>query len=504
MSGDRHLRPDPDGRLRGSPATLATVLVKSAPGYAHSVAGQQLLQMLVDLLARQFGVIGTVLLDVDDSAVHPGVFLRPRIDEGSLVSALVRLSDAVGDGLVTTRIAEDTSATAVVCVGSCLDPTTFGVPGIAIAGHGWRALARTTGPIAALPSGSANPLGPQLAACIGAGFAFKSAYGKHRSVDAQFNLWSPAGEDGPDLEGVELPAAYVLGLGAVGASFGYSLASVPGLGGRLVAIDPQDMSDTDRNRLVSGSWDDVDTSKTALFGDMFQNTNIPVHAFKGRWPEDYLGDPDRDIADELKKEEREGRFSWVVCCVDRDRDRAAIASQLPRHVLAGSTLGMAAQTAYYSLTGNSECLACRHRTPQQLGVEELVEQLRRLSHDARAAWYDDRGVSLEVRASIEEYLTDPTCAGPGAADLAKLGLQGPVDWAVGFVSMAAGVILAARFIRATLIGIEAEIANGSECRFLFWVDELVASQARRADDCPLCREPPPTWRLLWSKPSPPT
>jgi hypothetical protein len=502
MSGDRHLRQDPDGRLLGSPPSLATVLVTTEPEYARSVAGQHLLQTLINLLARQFGVVRTVLLDVGDCPVHPGVFLTPPINSGTLVAALITLGEAVGNGLITTRGADGTPATSVVCVGSGLDPTQFEIPGAAVAGHSWRALARTIGPIGALRSGSTVPLGPQLAACIGAGFVFKAAYGKHRPIDATFNLWSMTGEDGPELAGIEFPAGYVLGVGAVGAAFGHALASAQGLQGELVAVDPQEMSDTDRNRLLSGNWRDVGRPKTSLFDAMFRSSGIVVHTFQGRWPQDYLGDPERRVGEELRREEQLGRFRWVISCVDRDRDRAAIASMLPRHVFAGSSLGMAAQTAYYSLAGRCECLACRHRTPSQLGVEELAKQLQGLGTQARKAWYDDHGASPQISASIEEYLSDPTCAGPGAADLAKLGLQGRVDWAVGFVSVAAGVILAARFIRAAVVGVNVEVAVGSECRYLFWVDELRVSRAQRATDCALCRAPGATWHELWGEAEP--
>lgn len=497
MSGDRHLRPDPDGRLRGSPANLATVLVTAAPSYSSTVAGQHLLQGLVNLLARQFGVVQSVLLDVEDSPVHPQIFLRPRLDGGGLTSALVGLGQAVGGELVETRRAdEQTAETVVVCVGDGLNPARFGVPGIAITGEGWRASARTTRQVEALSGGSTNPLGPHLAACLGAAFVFMSAYGKQRHVDDEFNLWWDD-EDGPDLEGIELPPAYVLGLGAVGAAFGYELASARALHGQLVAVDPQEMSETDRNRLLSGDWGAVGEAKTDLFEAMFENSDVAVATFQGRWPQDYLGDPYRRTPDELRAEEREGRFRWVISCVDRDRDRVGIAAQLPRHVLAGSTLGMAAQSAYYSLSGASECLACRHRTPQQVGVEALAEQLRSFTPEERRAWYGEYGATPQARASIDEYLTDPSCAGPGAADLAKLGLSGRVDWAVGFVSAAAGIMLASRFIRASLVGVEAETARGSEMRLLFWVSELRTTRAQRAVDCPVCREVPPEWAALW-------
>ncbi len=174
MSGDRHLRPDPEGRLRGGPPNLATVLVRAAPDYARSLPGQQLLHALVNLLARQYGVVETILLDVDDCAVHPAAFVPPHTADLTLVAALLALGQAVGDGLTVTRPWDATPPTCLISVGSGLDPTVLGVPGIAVAGCGWRAWSRSTGPLGEFEPDEVNPLGPHLAACIGAGFAFKS------------------------------------------------------------------------------------------------------------------------------------------------------------------------------------------------------------------------------------------------------------------------------------------------------------------------------------------
>ena len=234
------------------------------------------------------------------------------------------------------------------------------------------------------------------------------------------DLWT-GDSDGPDLSGIELPSAYVLGLGAVGAAFGYSIAAARGLRGHLVAVDPQDMSETDRNRLLSGIRTSVGTPKHALFKAMFSDSAVTVSGFKGRWPEDYVGEPARDIPADLRADEQQGRFRWVISCVDRNRDRATIAAQLPRHILAGSTIGMAAQTTYYAMVGPCECLACRHRSLRQLNVEELAYQLTTLTANERNSWFTDHGANQPVRAAIEEYLVDPTCAGPGAADLANSG-----------------------------------------------------------------------------------
>lgn len=497
MEGDRHLRPDPDGRIGGSPASLATVLVKAERKYASTPAGQHLLQLLVNLLARQFGVVREILLELEECDLHEDVILSPRIASGTLLAGLLALGEAAGGKLTATRVSDGTTPTVVVFVGDNSDPTSLAVPAIAVAGHGWRAKASTTGGLREIAATSTNPLGPYLAACIAAGFVFKSAYGKHTPLNVDLDLWVHAGEEGPELTGVTLPTAYVLGLGAVGAAFAVTLSAAQGLRGRLIGVDPQEMSDTDRNRLLSGTATNVGELKIDLFAKLFHR-EIEAYKFKGRWPQDYLGDPTRSIPRDIMREEEALRFGWVISAVDRDRDRVGIANALPHNVMSGSTLGMAAQTAYYSVEGECECLGCSHRTPAQLGVEKQADELRALTREARQSWYDGYGASAQEQASIEEYLSDPRCAGPGEADLARLGVQGAVDWAVGFVSVAAGVILAARFIRAVIIGVEAEIADGSELRYLFWSDELLSSYAHRLAGCPVCDALKSEWLFLWA------
>jgi hypothetical protein len=497
MEGDRHLRPDPDGRIGGSPASLATVLIKVQMKYASSSAGQHLLQLLVNLLARQFGVVREILLELDECDLHEDVILYPRIATGTLLAGLMALGEAVGGKLTTTRVADGTISTVVVFVGDNLDPTSLALPAIAVTGHGWRAKASTRGSLREIAPTSTNPLGPYLAACIAAGFVLKSAYGKQTPVEVDLDLWAHAGEEGPDLAGINLPTAYVLGLGAVGAAFAVTLAAARGLSGRLIGVDPQEMSETDCNRLLSGTTSNVGELKIDLFAKLFHG-QIEAYTFKGRWPQDYLGDPTRSVPRDTRREEEALRFEWVIACVDRDRDRVGIANALPHYVFGGSTLGMAAQTAYYSVEGACECLGCNHRTPVQLGVEKQADELRALSREARQSWYEEHGASAREQASIEEYLSDPRCAGPGEADLARLGVQGRVDWAVGFVSAAAGLILAARFIRAVVMGVEAEIANGSELRYLFWSEELLFSHAHRLAGCPVCDTLEPEWLSLWA------
>src|SRR5262249_3355678 len=147
------------------------------------------------------------------------------------------------------------------------------------------------------------------------------------------------------------------------------------------------------------------------------------------------------------------RYEWVLSCVDRNRDRQGIARYLPRHVIGGSTDGLVAQAVYYSMTGTCECLACNH----PILSPETVEELRVTLADppARAEWLHSHGAGPRTAAAIEEYLNAPDCGGLGEAELARLGREGEVDWAVGFVSVAAGVLQAAMLIRSAQLGVHA-------------------------------------------------
>src|SRR5450759_1410887 len=143
--------------------------------------------MVVNLLARQFGVVAEVLIKVPNCGVHDEVFLCPRITRGGLAMALVTLGNSIGGGQTKTSEAGAKTPTIAVHVGPGTHPRRVAVPAIAVAGNGWRALARTTEPISLENSGSAVPIGPQFAACIAAGFCFKAIYEKQADLDADFD-----------------------------------------------------------------------------------------------------------------------------------------------------------------------------------------------------------------------------------------------------------------------------------------------------------------------------
>jgi hypothetical protein len=505
ISGDRHLRQEPSGRLGAAPFRAATVLVRAGPGCASTPAGQHLLHMTVNLLARQFGVVGHILIDVPATPLLERVVLGVEAGK-DLPHALMDVVTRVGGREVTpVRGTRAERPDVAVLIGPDLHPDECPCAAVAVVADGWRAACSSRDPAPAAPGASGNPVGPYLAACLATGFVFKRLFGRPDGIEFSADLWEWRSGPwdglavGQEPDGLQLPDAYLLGNGAVGAALAYTLAATPGLRGRLVAVDPQEMSSTDRNRLISGSYDDVGHPKVDLTRRLAEATAIQVYPVIGRWPDDYVTNSRRQVPNDILAQEDEDRFEWILSCVDRNRDRQGIARYLPRHVLAGSTDGLVAQAAYYSMRGRCECLGCNHPVLAPDVLEDLVPKLQNMTRAERGAWLQRRGADIRAVAAIEEYLEAPECGGLGEAELARLGREGEVDWSVGFVSVTAGVLQAAAFIQTVQRGLEGVLGSRSERRLLFWGNELIASAALRRPDCPLCSSPEmqELWLDLW-------
>src|SRR5579859_631666 len=122
-SGDRHLRAEPSGRLGAPPQRAATVLVSANPAYAATAAGQHLLHMCVNLLARQFGAVQRILIEVPPLQLQDQIILGPRTAD-DLCAALVGTVSQVGGGeIIAAPASQADSPDAAVLIGPELDPS---------------------------------------------------------------------------------------------------------------------------------------------------------------------------------------------------------------------------------------------------------------------------------------------------------------------------------------------------------------------------------------------
>ncbi|MBA2719040.1 MAG: ThiF family adenylyltransferase [Chloroflexi bacterium] len=481
-SGDRHLGPDPAGLLPSAAAGDGHVTVVAEPAFAATFAGQALLRMLVDLLARQFSVLERVELDVPRL---PAISRATGAVAGEdLETALLRVGSAAGGSEISVTRAGST-AEHVIFVGPGSPSRAGALSTISAVANSWLATI-SDDPVAAQVDLDELPFGPHLAAAIASDRLFRGLHGVGVTGTSHIELLAA-----PELaiirerlSGFRLPPCYVIGLGAVGAAFLLTLGAT-GIPATVVGLDPDDSDTTSRNRLLSMGYEQVGIPKPQLAAVLVKGTELDFYPNEVAWPA-YYGDPDRRRPKYLAAQEAKYRYEWVISAVDKNLHRRNIANILPLHVLSGATNGFVAQAAYMAMVGDCECLACNHPVPSfdldatrdglaSVGAEERVAQLRAM------------GASDADVVAIETYLDDPACGAIGEATLRRLGVDGGVDWAVGFVSAASGALLAAQFVRAAILGAESGTSVGAERRLIFWgTPELIDSLARRRTSCPVC------------------
>src|SRR5207302_1855349 len=130
---------------------------------------------------------------------------------------------------------------------------------IAVFADGWKAFCSTERPSPASAATSSGPYGPALAACLAASATFLYLHQQPYELTFSGSLWDLGDGSWDELANppgalVELPPAYVIGLGAVGAAASLALATDGQVSGSLIGIDPQCSDITNRNRLVTAMY----------------------------------------------------------------------------------------------------------------------------------------------------------------------------------------------------------------------------------------------------------
>ena len=493
--GDRHLRPDLDDRLRPMDAGARNVVrVGATAAVAATVGGQHTLWMLVNLLARQFAVVHELEVAVPPLPVEPGVALFGEAED--LSGTLVRTAKLIAGPAMRVSSADGGTAgcAAQVIVGSAGEraPADFSVSAL---GSGWRAFAGC--PVntpSVLPAGR-SALGPYFAACLAAGEVFKRLRGlregKGRFIDELFvSLWDFEARDswaelpeGPWPAPLAIPPFYLIGCGAVGQAVAAALAAAGTLSGHVTTIDGEVNDPENLNRYPLASQADLGIPKSELTAAFLRRGGLTTYAYPGRWPE-YATDAGRPPQrDDVRELESRFRYPLVLSCVDKNTARHAIQNFWPEFLLGGSTPGFALEVNAYDMRSPYECLKCFNR-PEPAGPSngEILAALRALPPEERRARAEARGA--EWRA-LEAFLADPRCGRLGAAEVSKFRDEA-VDWSVGFVSVAAGTLLASQLLRYALVGRAAfPVDKGNSLRFNFFnpVPRRAKHARRAACDC---------------------
>lgn len=228
--------------------------------------------------------------------------------------------------------------------------------------------------------------------------------------------------------------------------------------GTLIDNDPEGIDHTNLNRyaIFGRVHAEGRHPKASTAAKLLEGSGVDAHPVNDSWQAWRAEDAGRPLG-------------LVISAVDRNRARHAIQDALPRLILVASTNEMRAQVNLYDVLGGGPCLRCRNRPEEEVPDQAIIDRLRGLGPEEREA--EARRVGLDP-TNLEAFLKDPrrNCGLVSGSTLQKFsGGSDEVEWTVGFVSVLAGVLLAAEYLK---LGLETDRTaldvSRNTFRFQFW------------------------------------
>lgn len=313
-----------------------------------------------------------------------------------------------------------------------------------------------------------GPMGALFAACYGTAQAFIYAA---RMAGAEYHPMRPFRlsllnyEDvGPSLAcpaELDLHKVHLVGVGAVGSALIYSLCHFPSVTGLLYAIDNDFVDATNLNRYILMRKNDSipcgPNQKTGL-----AKVDVAVRAFaKHR----IKIDPHTMNFEEFRLKHPEP-VELLLTPVDSEAGRRKLACSIPRLVLNASTGHTKVTISRHHFADGKACLSCLYLPPQDeqttetrlandLGltvreVEEFMADNRPI--DAATArrierhrGFEDGSLSAWVGQHIQSFYQRAVCS-----EAAITTAAGTVISPLSFISAAAGVMLTAELVKASV------------------------------------------------------
>ncbi len=466
---DRHFRPDPQGVLapKGE-GQCGRVLITVAQEAAVTPAGQHLAWMLVNQLARQFGVVADITLRVPESPLFSNTAAFGAKE--SLCETLAACIKLVANRHVgvSLQFEDEDRFDAHVVVGGPSDHERASRTWCAYAdGWRWHVGSGARAP-RATPSSSLS-FGPYMAASFVAGEIFKSFRGmrpdKGEFITECFgSVWTMSLNDdwdglidGPRHEDLPvLPHFYFAGAGAVAQAAALTLGSSR-IRGAVTAIDHEELDITNDNRYVLSTIDDGGVSKAKLLSSYLTAQALRCHPAPVKWNEYVSACGGMAANDEIATLERQHRYPLVLSCVDKNLPRHEIQTALPRVIIGGSTDGLTAKTQIFYLGHEASCLKCFNPIEDRnAAIQRNLVRLAGMAPEERNEWCRENGIPTD---DLARFLAPSECGKLSEADLERFA-KGAPDMSVGFVSVAAGILLSAQLVRISKVGVDMATANG--------------------------------------------
>ncbi len=471
---DRHSG-DLGGTLRPMADSRRPILgIRISPNHAGLASTQHTAWMLVNILARAVGVVDRIVIDCDSNTSITGRVVPLAPNSHSIADALIIGARAIG-GVQCVLGVVDGSATITIEVG----PGAAVENGFRACGSGWwGGISREELAIVDSPL----PFGPYAAACLASARVFfeSRALRVPPFQPAGYSMWrlqatsAPSAQEGWGAVPHGLAALNIglAGCGAVGTSWLHAIWATPDLRGEVLVADPdpEGITATNLNRYPLFGRADLGSAKADAARRSTQTMNVHITPLKERI------------------EVAAPRPTFIVSAVDTNTSRQAIQSQYPGRLLQASTHGVRAEVLRCDPTSEGACIRCFGDPESDLPDVEARKRFLAMPRD------DQESLAGKMNLSIDDATTwaiEGECGNAVDELLQHLrtSATGPPSFAVGFVSVMAGTMLAAQTIRE--LADLAEPFDGSRCRAAVTLVDPAAvtnrvSAFHRDPACPLC------------------
>lgn len=479
-----------EGDLNGALAPFAstqqvTVRVCIPAALAAMPAIQHTAWMVLNLLMRTDGVVKEVLLDCPEKVdVHDRTV--PFGDARALRERLIEAANLIGP--LRVRGDDGSHADRSVQIG----PNASAEGDVAALGSGWWggvALRGVEPGWAAVDLESPVPFGPYVAAAQAVADIYLRA--RHARILSDsgpavygWDCWTQSRQTAPTAAPepeVDLTEAALAGVGAVGSVWMHAIWAYRSAHGIVTVVDDDDegVADTNLNRGVLFTRSDINQPKAAVAAAATPG-GVTWNPIRGRF------------------EQSGARPLLLVSAVDTNNARDALQAGYAPLMLGGSTRDLRAEVLRVGEAGVGACLRCYCPPEARVSDDRVRTQAR-----GDSALMSELAYAMGTGADdVSARLSEPGCDEVSEQMLAwlrqRIGDPELSQFAVGFVSVAAGAMLAAETIR--VLADPGRPAGASQSfRFQFFQPSRINGVTPELRDrtCPKCA--PGRATEIWQK-----
>lgn len=426
----RHSASPQDGVRVSSDEYARPVKISISHADALDYSNQLTVAVIINLLARMATDVVCIELDIPNAKIQGRISpLLPDIqDLQELANETIQVIDVVqrGTGLDPIRIAIGNQPTEVA--------------DIYVRGAGW------VGGVSSAPisfTGCNLSFGPMVAASLAVAEVFKLIRLEPDAfkplTSAYFSIFDMKGSillprtDHLEPENFRYEG-FLAGTGAVGCAALYTLWASPNLTVNMEAadFDPEGFTISNLNRYMLQTRQMIGQPKASTLGGLLHREGFQLEG------------------NDVGVERIQPKLGKVMSAVDKNSARAALQNWFPESLVGASTLGLRVQLLRSGPLGTGSCLRC-YSPPEAEKADDTIRQELHANPELSESLAIQFGLSKE---EIHRKTASGQCSTVSSDIISSIRSSDEVfqEFAVGFVSCFAGVLLAAESLLDRLTG----------------------------------------------------